>query len=94
MAHVVIFTRLTARAGLRDTLLEQLERFGEIVRAEPGNEAFEVYAARDLPDVVVGYEVFRDDEALAAHRASDATVAMTERLPALLAAPPEITYAA
>ncbi len=38
MARVVIFTRLTARAGGRDTLLEQLERFGEIVRAEPGNE--------------------------------------------------------
>jgi len=89
----VIFTRLTARPGARDELLTELERFGEIVRAEPGNETFVVHAARDLPDVVVGYEVFRDEEALAAHRASPETAAMSDRLPALLAGPPEITYA-
>lgn len=93
MTRVVIFTRLTAQPGARDALLAQLERFGEAVRAEPGNEAFEVYAARDLTDVVVGYEVFRDDAALAEHRASDATKEMTGRLPDLLAGPPEITYA-
>ncbi|HEU5302784.1 MAG TPA: putative quinol monooxygenase [Acidimicrobiia bacterium] len=93
MARVVIFTRLTARPGARDALLVELEQLGEAVRAEPGNEAFEVYAARDLPDVVVGYEVFRDDAALAEHRASDATKGMTNRLSDLLAGPPEITYA-
>jgi len=93
MARVVIFTRLTARPGARDALLVQLQRFGEAVRAEPGNEAFEVYAARDLPDLVVGYEVFRDDAALTEHRASPATKAMADRLPDLVAGPPEITYA-
>ena len=92
MARVVIFTRLTARPGARDALLAELERFGEVVRAEPGNETFVVHAARDLPDVVVGYEVFRDDEALAEHRASTDTAAMSDRLPELLAALPEITY--
>jgi quinol monooxygenase YgiN len=93
MARVAIFTRLTTHPGARDRLLAELERFGEAVRSEPGNEVFVVHAARDLPDVVLGYEVFRDDDALAEHRESDATAAMTARLPDLLAAPPEITYA-
>ena len=93
MARVVIFTRLTAQPGVRGALLEALERFGETVRSEPGNETFVVHAARDLPDVVLGYEVFRDETALAEHRASGKTAAITARLPALLAAPPEITYA-
>ena len=93
MPRVVIFTRLNAQPGRRDELLAELEVFGLVVRAEPGNEAFAVHAARDLPDVVVGYEVFSDEAALAQHRASDETAAMTERLPALLAGPPEITYA-
>lgn len=93
MARVVIFTKLTAQPGAREELLEELDHFGATVRAEPGNEAFVVHSARDLPDVVLGYEVFRDETALAEHRASDETAAMTARLPALLAAPPEITYA-
>ena len=93
MAKVVIFTRLTARPGARGELLEALDHFGATVRAEPGNEAFVVHAARDHPDEVLGYEVFRDETALAEHRASNETAAMTARLPALLAAPPEITYA-
>ncbi len=93
MARIVIFTRLTARPGERDRLVAELERFGAAVRDEPGNEAFVVHAARDLPDVVLGYEVFVDDDALAEHRASDATADMTARLPDLLAGPPEITYA-
>lgn len=93
MARVVIFTRLTARPGARAELLAALQAFGEIVRAEPGNQVFEVHGARDQPDVVLGYEVFSDDDALAAHRTSDATAEMTARLPDLLAGPPEITYA-
>ena len=69
---VVIFTRLTAKPGRRDELLEVLDDLAEATRAEPGNEVFIVHAARDEPDVVLGYEVFADDEAVAEHRATDA----------------------
>lgn len=93
MPRVVIFTRLTARPGKGAELLAALEAFADNSRTEPGTEVFAVHGARDLPDVVVGYEVFRDDDALAAHRASDATTEVTARLPSLLAGPPEITYA-
>jgi quinol monooxygenase YgiN len=90
---VVIFTRLTAVPGRRDELVAALEALSDVARREPGAETFVVHPARDEPDVVLGYEVFRDDAALAEHRASAAVAAIGPRLEALLASPPEITYA-
>jgi quinol monooxygenase YgiN len=90
---VVIFTRLTATSGRGAELLAVLEELAVATRAEPGNETFVVHAARDLPDVVLGYEVFVDDEALAAHRATDAVRLAQERLADVLAEPPVIEYA-
>ena len=93
MARIVIFTRLTALAGRRDDLIASLESLADATNREPGAETFVLHAARDEPDVVLGYEVFRDDAALAAHQASGHVAAIGPTLVALLAAPPEITYA-
>lgn len=90
---IVIFTRLTAVPGRRDDLLALLNELGVATRAEPGCEQFVVHAARDEPDRVHGYEVFADDDAVVDHRATEAVRVAQERLPALLAEPPEITYA-
>ena len=89
----MIFTRLTAVAGRRDDLIASLESLADATNREPGAETFVLHAARDEPDVVLGYEVFRDDAALAAHQASGHVAAIGPTLVALLAAPPEITYA-
>jgi len=93
VARIVIFTRLTALAGRRDDLIASLESLADATNREPGAETFVLHAARDEPDVVLGYEVFRDDAALAAHQASGHVAAIGPTLVALLAAPPEITYA-
>jgi len=92
-APVVIFTRLTAAPGRGSDLLRILEELAIATRAEPGNEIFVVHTARDDPDVVLGYEVFRDDDALTAHRATDAVRVAQDRLGDLLAEAPVITYA-
>lgn len=92
-APVVIFTRLVATPGRGDELLAILDDLAVATRAEPGNEVFVVHAARDEPDVVLGYEVFVDDDALTTHRATDAVRVAQERLPDVLAEPPTITYA-
>ena len=89
----MIFTRLTAVAGRRDDLVASLESLADATRGEAGAETFVVHPARDEPDVVLGYEVFRDDAALAAHRSSEHVAAIGPKLAALLAGPPEITYA-
>jgi quinol monooxygenase YgiN len=93
MARVIIFTRLVAREGKLGELRAALGELTVATRAEPGCEAFAVHAARDEPDVLLGYEVFRDEAALADHRATDAVARARARLDGLLVAPPEITYA-
>lgn len=93
MSRVVIFTRLTAKPGRRDELLAVLTDLASATTTEPGNEQFAVYAARDETDVVLGYEVFVDDDAVVAHRATEPVRVARERLDDLLVAPPEITYA-
>jgi quinol monooxygenase YgiN len=90
---VAIFTRLTAKPGKRQELLDVLNELAVATRAEPGNEEFIVHAARDESDVVLGYERFKDGSAIDDHRATDAVRIARERLDDLLVEPPEITYA-
>jgi quinol monooxygenase YgiN len=89
----VIFTRLVAREGRFDELREVLDELAAATRAEPGCEQFVVHAARDEPGVLLGYEVFADEDALSAHRATDAVAEARARLDELLEEPPTITYA-
>ena len=93
MARIIIFTRLRAKPGRRDALSAALDELARSTRAEPGCEVFAVHAARDEPDVILGYEVFRDEDAVTAHRATDAVAIARERLDELLVEPPTITYA-
>jgi quinol monooxygenase YgiN len=90
---IAIFTRLTAVHGKRDELLAVLNELATAARAEPGNEMFVVHPARDEPDVVLGYEVFADDQAIADHRATDAVSRARARLTELLVGDPVIDYA-
>jgi quinol monooxygenase YgiN len=89
---VAIFTRLNAKPGRRQELLDVLDELAVSTRAEPGNEQFVVHAARDESDVVLGYELFTDDAAIEAHRATDAVRVARDRLDDLLTEPPEIVY--
>jgi quinol monooxygenase YgiN len=93
VARTIIFTRLVARPGNLDELLAALDELAVATRAEPGCEMFVVHPARDETDVVLGYEVFVDDDAVAAHRATDAVAHARAQLDELLAEPPIITYA-
>jgi quinol monooxygenase YgiN len=89
---LVIFTRLTAKPGRRDDLLASFDALFEAVAHEPGTEVFAMHAARDEPDVACFYEVYRDDDALAAHRESPALHEIVDQLGELVAGSPEVTY--
>ena len=93
MASIVIFTRLTAIPGRRAELLAAFAPLVDAVAGEPGTEVFVMHTARDDADVVLFYEAYRDEAALATHRESEAVQAVVPRLGDLLAGPPEITYA-
>lgn len=89
----MIFTRLVARPGRRNELLDAFAPFLAAVEDEPGTEAFAAHTARDDADMLLCYEVYRDEAALAAHRDSDAVRDLVARLGDLLAGPPEVIYA-
>jgi quinol monooxygenase YgiN len=92
VARIVIDVRLIAHAGRRDDLLAAFDALHAAVGDEPGTEVFTMHIARDDPDVVVVHEVYRDDDALAAHQGSPALRDLVGTLGDLLAGPPEITY--
>ena len=92
-APIVIFTRLVARPGRRNELLDAFAPFLAAVADEPGTEVFAAHTARDDADMLLCYEVYGDDAALAAHRDSDAVRDLVARLGDLLAGPPEVIYA-
>jgi autoinducer 2-degrading protein len=77
---------MRAHAGRRAELLELLR---ELVHAadtdEPGTLVYVMHAAEDDADVVVSYELFADEAALEAHKASPAVAAVIPRLGPLVA---------
>jgi quinol monooxygenase YgiN len=94
VAPIVIFTRLQARPGGRDELVAAFDALHAAVSSEPGTTVFAMHVAADDPDVVLFYEAYADDDALARHREGDAVREIVPHLTALLAGAPEITYAA
>jgi quinol monooxygenase YgiN len=77
---------MRAHPGRRPELLELLR---ELVDAaadeEPGTLVYVLHETADDPDTVVTYELFADDAALEAHKASPAVAAVVPRLGALVA---------
>ena len=77
---------MRAHPGRRAELLELLR---ELVAAaasdEPGTLVYVMHEAADDPDTVVSYELFADEAALEAHKASPAVAGVMPRLQPLVA---------
>jgi quinol monooxygenase YgiN len=90
---IVIFTRLHAAPGHAEQVMAAFEALHERAADEPGTLAFAIHVAADDPNVLLGYEVYADDDALAAHRDSDAVRDAVRTFGELLDGPSEVTYA-
>jgi quinol monooxygenase YgiN len=93
VSEIVIFSRLQAQPGRGAELAAAFDDLNDAVTREPGTITFSMHVARDDPDTILFYEVYADDDALAAHRESDAVRDVVRRLDGLLTGPAEITYA-
>jgi (4S)-4-hydroxy-5-phosphonooxypentane-2,3-dione isomerase len=80
MAKVSLLARLTAKEGKADELMAAFEPLIEQVRNEPGTLLYVMNRAKDNPDMFWVSELYRDDEAFAAHSGSDA---MAKAMPIL-----------
>jgi quinol monooxygenase YgiN len=77
---------MRAHAGRRAELLEVLRELVDAAASdEPGTLVYVMHEAADDPDLVVSYELFADDAALAAHRDSAVVASVMPRLNALIA---------
>ena len=85
-----MLVRLQAAEGRRPAVLDLLHRYTDGLAEEPGTEAFIVHLDPDDGDIVWIYEVFRDEDALLAHRSADGFAMLMSDMPELLAAPPGV----
>ncbi len=85
-----LLVRLTCEEGMRPALLEVLNTYADGLEEEPGTEVFVVSLDPDDETIVWLYEIFKDEDAENAHRASAGFATMMERMPPLLGAPPAL----
>ncbi len=69
-ANVKIVAILTARPGMADALMALLDGMLAPSRAEAGNLRYDLWRDQADPNRFVLDELYRDSEAIAAHRAS------------------------
>ena len=70
MAYVVSAT-WTAQPGKADVVRDAIEKLTPASRAEPGNRFYQAYQDPAEPLVFRLFEVYEDEQAYAAHGASD-----------------------
>jgi (4S)-4-hydroxy-5-phosphonooxypentane-2,3-dione isomerase len=77
---------MRAQPGRRAELLELLRELVDAADSgEPGTLVYVMHEAADDPDTVVSYELFADEAALEAHKASPVVAAVMPRLGPLVA---------
>ncbi len=85
---LAIVAKLKAKPGLGAELAQKMVEIATEVRKEPGNHAYSIHLSKADPDLVMVYEQYTDEDALAAHRQN--MKEMRVDLSALLAGRPEI----
>jgi quinol monooxygenase YgiN len=72
MAKIVLIATITAKPGRFDELVELVRWMVGEAAAEPGTEAYSANVTGADEGVVWMYELYTDEDALAAHSTSDA----------------------
>jgi (4S)-4-hydroxy-5-phosphonooxypentane-2,3-dione isomerase len=71
MSQIAILARVTVKKGKTGQYLAALAPLLEQARKEPGTLLYAVHRSADDPDVFWTTEIYANDEAFAAHRATD-----------------------
>jgi quinol monooxygenase YgiN len=82
--------RLTCTSGMRPAVLEMLNTYADGLAEEPGTEMFIVSLDADDEAIVWLYEMFKDEEAENAHRASAGFARMLSQMGELIVAQPAV----
>jgi quinol monooxygenase YgiN len=92
MGKIAVHVKLTATEGKGAELVEAFRSLYQgPLDAEAGTEMHVIHQAKGDPDSVHFYELYSDDDALAAHSTGEALKAIFPKLAGLVAARPETT---
>jgi (4S)-4-hydroxy-5-phosphonooxypentane-2,3-dione isomerase len=86
VSHVAIAARVTVKEGRADEYLAAFAPLLEQAQKEPGTLLYAVHRSHDDPHVFWTTEIYADDDAFAAHRASDVHAAASPVFAELIAA--------
>lgn len=92
MPQLAVHARFTARPGRAEDLLAAVEAMFPTAEDEPGTLVYAAHRDRDNDHTIVMYELYADDDALAAHGASDAAARFGDVLGDLLDEEPEVWF--
>jgi len=68
---IVLVAKYYVKSGRMDDVAAALQRMGPLVKAhEPGCTTYQVSRSTDRPDLFMLYEIYKDEAALQAHRAT------------------------
>jgi quinol monooxygenase YgiN len=93
MSKMSIIVKLRTKPGCRGQMLEVLQGLVRAAEDEPGTLQYVFNTADDDPDTIWSFELYRDDDAFAAHSASEAMAAVSGSIGEFVAEPPEIVKA-
>ena len=85
-----LMVRLTANEGMRPALLDLLNTYADGLAEEPGTEVFVVSMDPEDANIVWLYEIFADEQAEEAHRASQGFGHLMSAMPELLNGQPAV----
>ena len=86
MSHVAIVARVTVREGKADEYVAAFVPLLEQAEKEPGTLLYAVHRSKDDPNVFWTTEVYADEDAFAAHTASEVHAAASPAFTELIAA--------
>ena len=85
-----MLVRLTSAEGRRAALLDMLNTYTDGLAEEPGTEMFMVSLDPEDANIVWLFEIFTNEDAENAHRASSGFAMLMEQMPPLLDGPPAV----
>lgn len=88
--RIGLLVRVVANPGQKFALLDCLNDYCENLDQEPGTEAFMISLDSSDENVIWLYEWFTDQEALEAHRSSEAFAVLMNKMPTLVSGPPGV----
>lgn len=90
MSKVAVIAKITAKPDQGDAVVSRLSELFGPVADEAGTEVYSLHTDLSNPDVIWFYELYRDNDSLAAHGGSDHLAAAFKDLADLTAGRPEL----